>query len=296
MNLLMRYGLNTFLYASPFTDAKAPALLRKFARWGFDTAEVAIEDPKHVNPRRLREVADKAGIKIGSVCAALGPGRDLRGTPAEQRTSMLYLTALVDHAAELGASHLIGPLYSVVGRAEAYDAKTKAAHWKSVVRNLRELADHAEARGVTLAIEPLNRFETDFLNTVEQGIALVRDIESPAAGLLLDTFHMNIEEKDQADAIRRAGRHLVHFHACGTGRGVPGDDHLDWPAIVAALRAIRYDGDVVIESFTPDVEVIAKAAAIWRSIVPHKDDIPKRGLAHLRKVFGKGTKRPSSRS
>ena len=124
----------------------------------------------------------------------------------------------------------------------------------------------------------------------------MRDIESPAAGMLLDTFHMNIEEKDQADAIRRAGRHLVHFHACGTDRGVPGDDHLDWPAIVAALRAIRYDGDVVIESFTPDVEVIAKAAAIWRSIVPHKDDIPKRGLAHLRKVFGKGTKRPSRRS
>jgi D-psicose/D-tagatose/L-ribulose 3-epimerase len=292
----MRFGLNTFLYASPFTDAKAAPLLRKFARWGFETVEVAIEDPKHIHPARLRDAADKAGIAVGSVCAALGPGRDLRGTAAEQRTAMVYLSKLIDQAAELGARNVIGPLYSVVGRAEAHDARTKAAHWKSVVRNLRVLADHAEARGVTLAIEPLNRFETDFLNTVDQGLALIRDIESPAAGLLLDTFHMNIEEKDQADAIRRAGRHIAHFHACGTDRGVPGDDHLDWPSITAALRAARYDGDVVIESFTPDVEVIARAAAIWRTIVPHKDDIPVRGLAHLRKVFGRGTRRPSRRS
>ena len=292
----MRLGLNTFLYASPFTDRQAPTLLRRFAKWGFDTVEVAIEDPAHVHPARLREAADKAGITVGTVCAALGPGRDLRGTSAEQRASMRYLSALVDQAADLGARAVIGPLYSVVGRAEAHDARTKAAHWKSVVRNLRELADHAEARGVMLAIEPLNRFETDFLNTVDQGLELVRDIESPAAGLLLDTFHMNIEEKDPADAIRRAGRHLAHFHACGTDRGVPGDDHLDWKSIAAALRAAQYDGDVVIESFTPDVEVIARAAAIWRTIVPRKDDIPVRGLAHLRKVLGCGTRRARRRS
>jgi len=292
----MRLGLNSFLYASPFTDAQAGPLLRKAAAWGFDTLEVAIEDPAHIHPARLRAAADKAGVAIGSVCAALGPGRDLRGTAAEQRTAMVYLSKLVDQAAELGARTVIGPLYSVVGRAEAYDARTKAVHWKTVVRHLRALADHAEARGVVLAIEPLNRFETDFLNTVEQGLALVREIESPAAGLLLDTFHMNIEEKDPADAIRRAGRHLAHFHACGTDRGVPGDDQLDWKSIAVALRAVRYEGDVVIESFTPDVAVIARAAAIWRTIVPRKDDIPVRGLAHLRKVLGRGTRRAARRS
>ncbi len=292
----MRLGLNSFLYASPFTDTQAGPLLRKAAAWGFDTLEVAIEDPAHVTPARLRAQADKAGIAIGSVCAALGPGRDLRGTATEQRTAMRYLSALINQAAKLGARTVIGPLYSAVGRAEAYDARTRAAQWKTVVGHLRELADHAEARGVVLAIEPLNRFETDFLNTVDQGLALVREIESPAAGLLLDTFHMNIEEKDPAAAIRRAGRHLAHFHACGTDRGVPGDDQLDWKAIAAALRGVGYEGDVVIESFTPDVEVIARAAAIWRAIVPRKDDIPVRGLAHLRKVLGQGTRRAKRRS
>ena len=78
---------------------------------------------------------------------------------------------------------------------------------------------------------------------------------------------MNIEEKNQAAAIRKAGKYLGHFHACGSDRGTPGGDHINWPPIVQALKDIRYDGDVTIESFTTDVKVIARAAAIWRQFV-----------------------------
>jgi D-psicose/D-tagatose/L-ribulose 3-epimerase len=103
--------------------------------------------------------------------------------------------------------------------------------------------------------------------------------------LHLDTFHMNIEEKNQAAAIRKAGKLLGHFHACGSDRGTPGGDHIDWPNIVKALKAIGYQGDVVIESFTTDVKVIARAAAIWRKIEPKRDDIAVNGLKFLRKAF-----------
>ena len=154
-----------------------------------------------------------------------------------------------------------------------------------MVKNLKELAAYARAKGVTICIEPLNRFETDFLNTCDQGLRLVRAVKSPAVKLHLDTFHMNIEEKDQAAAIRKAGKLLGHFHACGSDRGTPGGDHIAWPSIVKALKAVGYKGDVVIESFTTDVKVIARAAAIWRRIEPRRNDIAVKGLAFLRKAF-----------
>jgi D-psicose/D-tagatose/L-ribulose 3-epimerase len=105
--------------------------------------------------------------------------------------------------------------------------------------------------------------------------------------LHLDTFHMNIEEKNQAAAILKAGKHLGHFHACGTDRGTPGGDSLDWKPIVAALKKIGYKQDVVIESFTTDVKVIARAAAIWRAMEPRRDDIAVKGLKNLNRFFGK---------
>jgi D-psicose/D-tagatose/L-ribulose 3-epimerase len=96
---------------------------------------------------------------------------------------------------------------------------------------------------------------------------------------------MNIEEKNQAAAIRKAGKHLAHFHACGSDRGTPGGDHIEWKPIVKALKAIGYKGDVVIESFTTDVKVIARAAAIWRKMEPTRNEIATKGLANLRRFL-----------
>jgi D-psicose/D-tagatose/L-ribulose 3-epimerase len=115
---------------------------------------------------------------------------------------------------------------------------------------------------------------------------MIKDVGSPALKLHLDTFHMNIEEKDQGKAIRKAGQLLGHFHACGSDRGTPGHDHIDWKPIAAALRAIKYKGDVVIESFTTDVKVIARAAAIWRRIEPTRDEIAVKGIRFLKKTLG----------
>src|SRR5438034_3752974 len=155
-----------------------------------------------------------------------------------------------------------------------------------VVKNVQDLARYAEARGRQICIEPLNRFETDFLNTCDKGLKLIKAVGSKAVKLHLDTFHMNIEEKNQAAAIVKAGKQLAHFHACGSDRGTPGGDHIEWKPIVNALKKIGYNGDVVIESFTTDVKVIARAAAIWRKMEPKRDDIAVNGLANMRKFFG----------
>jgi len=114
---------------------------------------------------------------------------------------------------------------------------------------------------------------------------MIKDVGSKGLKLHLDTFHMNIEEKDQGTALRKAGKVLGHFHACGSDRGTPGNDHIDWKSIARALKNIRYQGDVVIESFTTDVKVIARAAAIWRRIEPTRNEIAVKGLKFLRKTL-----------
>ncbi len=282
----MRFGINTFLYTSPFTT-ESVKLFPKFKKWGFETIEIPVEAPEHIDPVKVKAAADKAGLAIGSICACMGPGRDFRGTAEEQATAMTYCKALVDQAAIMGCPRLIGPIYSVVGKADAVEPEQQKVEFALVVKNLKVLASFAATRDITLCIEPLNRFETDFLNTTDKGLALIKAVGAKNVVLHLDTFHMNIEEKTQAAAIIKAGKTLGHFHACGSDRGTPGGDHIDWKPIVAALKKIGYQGDVVIESFTTDVKVIARAAAIWRKIEPKRDDIAVKGLANLKRLFGK---------
>ncbi len=282
----MKFGINTFLFTSPFTNASTK-LFPKFKKWGFDTVEIAIEDPSHIDPAHVKRELDRNGLVCGSVCAAMGADRDLRGDAKSQKTGLAYMTALLDQMVVLGCPSLIGPVYSAVGRADAVPADEYKKQWATVVKNLKTLCKYAEKRGRQVCLEPLNRFETDFINTCDQGLKMIKDVGSPALKLHLDTFHMNIEEKNQAAAIRKAGKHLAHFHACGSDRGTPVNDHIDWKPIAKALKDIRYDGDVVIESFTTDVKVIAKAAAIWRRMEPTRDEIAVKGLRNLHRVLGK---------
>ena len=280
----MRFGINTFLFTSPFTN-KSTALFPQFKKWGFQSIEIPIEDPSHIDPAHVRAELDKHGLVCGSVCAVLGPDRDLRDTPEQQKTAFDYMVKVLDQMIVLGCPSMIGPVYSSVGRADAVPPKEYKQQWKTVVGHLKKLSLEAQNRGLQICLEPLNRFETDFINTVDQGLKLIADVGSPALTLHLDTFHMNIEEKNQARAIRKAGSHLGHFHACGSDRGTPGNDHIDWKQIAAALKAVRYKGDVVIESFTTDVKVIARAASIWREIEPSRDDIAVKGLKFLKKTL-----------
>jgi D-psicose/D-tagatose/L-ribulose 3-epimerase len=280
----MRFGINTFLFTSPFTN-ESTALFPQFKKWGFDTIEIPIEDPSHIDPARVKAELDKNGLVCGSVCACMGPDRDLRGDEASQKTGMEYLLKLLDQMVVLGCPSLIGPVYSAVGRADAVPEKEYKQQWKTVTKHLKALSKAAAKRGVQICLEPLNRFETDFINTCDQGLKMIADVGSPALKLHLDTFHMNIEEKNQAAAIRKAGKLLGHFHACGSDRGTPGNDHIDWAPIAAALKSIGYQGDVVIESFTTDVKVIARAAAIWRQMEPTRDEIAVKGLKFLKKTL-----------
>ena len=281
----MKFGINTFLFASPFKNEHT-SFFDDFKEWGFDSVEVVVEEDGDSDPSFVKDELDKRGLTCASMCGAFGPGRDLRGTPSEQRDTIDYIKRRIDMMEVLDTEYFVGPIYSAVGRTELCTESERKEHWQAVVKNLQELGHYAAERGKKLGVEPLNRFETDFLNSCEQGMRLVEDVGNPAVRLHLDTFHMNIEEKDPVAAVRQAGDLLGHFHACGTDRGTPGNDHMDWAGIGQALKDIGYDGQVVIESFTEDVKVIARAASIWRKFEPDKRDIARDGVQFLRKTFG----------
>lgn len=283
-NLAMRIGVNTFLFTSPFNN-ESTRLFKQIKRWGFDTVELPIEDPAHIDPAHVKRELDKADLACGSICACMARDRDLRGTLRQQKIGLDYLKRLLDQMVVLDCPSLIGPVYSATGRADAVPRVEYQRQWKTVVRHLKTLSDHGAARGQQICLEPLNRFETDFINTCDQALRMVNDVGSPALKVQLDTFHMNIEEKNQAEAIRKAGKLLGHLHACGCDRGTPGNDHIDWRGIAQALRDIGYQGDVVIEGFGMHVKLIARAAAIWRQIEPSHQEIATKGLKFLQRIL-----------
>ena len=200
----MQYGMNTLLFACPFTNESTP-LFAQLKAWGFDSVEIGLVDPGDIDPQHVRRELDQHELKCSAICAIMTADRDLRGNDQQQQTGVEYLETVMEQMQVLACPKIVGPLYSAVGRTEAYEANEQQEQWKCVAGHLQKLAEKAEANQQTLCVEPLNRFETDMVNTAEQGLEMLRHIDRPAMKLHLDTFHMNIEEKFLPEAIRRAG-------------------------------------------------------------------------------------------
>jgi D-psicose/D-tagatose/L-ribulose 3-epimerase len=256
-------------------------LAERVRRLGFDVLEVCIEDPDLVTSGALAAARERTGVMF-SVCGAFGPDRDLAHADAGPReNAAAYLDRLVGLAAAAGSPHVCGPMYSAVGKEPASDSSERELQWDRARAGLAAAAERAAAQGVRLAVEPLNRYETDLVNTVQQGLALCESTGAGNVGLLLDTYHLNIEEKSVGGAIRAAGDRLFHFHACENDRGTPGTGRVPWAETFEALREIGYSGQVVIESFTPAVKEIARAVSLWRPLDAEGDALASAGLRFL---------------
>jgi len=259
-------------------------LMRKVADLGFDGAEIPIFDPGDVDVKATKSALKSAGIEC-TCCAILGEDRDLiSDDPAIRENAKRYMKECIRISAALDSPIFCGPLYSAVGKLVGR-ARTKE-EWDLAVAGLKEVAKTAGENGVTLAVEPLNRFETYFINIAEDAVKLARDVDHPNFKVHLDTFHMNIEEKNLYRAIKITGEHLAHVHCCENDRGTPGSGNVDWDGVFKALHELKYDGWLVIESFVPAIEAIAKAAAIWRELDPGGSDaIGRNGLRFLKSHF-----------
>ena len=279
----MKFGLNALLYTAEFSNDTLD-LIPKTAEFGYDGIELPFFDLSTIDATATRRALEAAGIGATG-CAIMLPGTSLiSDDPAERKAGAERLGQCIELAAAIGADGVAGPLYAPVGQL-AGRGRTDD-EWSHGIEGLRAAAELAGEAGVALAIEPLNRFESYFLNTAADALALVQAVGHPSLGVQLDTFHANIEEKDTPAAIRALGPHLGHFHASENDRGTPGTGQVPWAEVFAALDQIAYDRWVVIETFARDIQDLCAAAAIWRDIYDSADGLATDGLAFLRRSAG----------
>ena len=275
-------GVSSWVWLSPFTDADAPSLVARAHEAGANVFEVAVEDVPSVSAPALLAAVKGNGMAI-SVCGAFGPSRDIASEDsAVRRTALTYIKQCVDLAHAVGSRNVAGPMYSAVGKARPLSPAARRDEFHRAADGLRSAADYAAPAGVCLAIEPLNRFETDMVNTAAKALEMCDLVDRDNVGLTLDTFHMNIEEKSLGDAIRAAGDRLLHVQVCENDRGTPGTGHVPWADIFGALGDIGYGGQIVIESFTSSVGEVAKAVSLWRPLDASGSELASKGIAFLR--------------
>lgn len=281
---MISIGISTFLWTSPFTT-KDLDLIKKAKTMGFDLVEIPIESENDIDYTKLKVAFSQENMK-SSISTVMSAKRDLAHEDKErQREGISYLNHCIDAAEKIGAPTVVGPLYAAVGRLwqATYDQRNREL--ERCASNLKIVAKRAEDKGIMLAIEPLNRFESSFVNITEQAIQLMDLVGSPNVKIMMDTFHANIEETDIAGAIELAGNDLVHIHANENDRGIPGNGHVPWEEIAFSLKKFNYNGALVIETFSTIVKEMARSAAIWRALAPSPDVLAVDGLKYLRQVF-----------
>jgi D-psicose/D-tagatose/L-ribulose 3-epimerase len=271
----MKYGVNTLLWTASF-DAGHLDLLPKIKAGGFDGVEISRFSFDNFPAAAIRRALEANQLEH-TFCSALTG--DLSLANGDDR-AVSFLKDAIHCARDLGASILAGPFCAPVGYLPG--RRRTSDEWKQVIDGLNALTPALDESGVTLAVEPLNRFETYFLNTMEDARALCDAVNHPGVGVLFDTFHANIEEKSIQSSLRSIGPHLKHVHACENDRGIPGSGHVAWGELRDELRARDYDGWVVIESFGFAIREIAAAACIWRDLASTPDAIAFDGLTFLR--------------
>ncbi len=275
----MKFGVNTMVWTTRVGKAQEP-LFERIREWGFDGVELFLSPEEPADVPAVKAVFDRLELER-TTCSVLPREANLIGSePATRARGVEFLKKCVERTAELGAQLICGPLYAglgvMTGRRRTPD------EWKWAVEGLQAAAEQGRECNVTLCLEPLNRFETYFLNTLEDAARLVQDVGAPNVKIHFDTFHANIEERHPANALRSVARDLGHVHISENDRGVPGTGHNDWAGILKTLKEIGYDGWLTIESFAQPEPDLAAAAAIWRDLAPSGDDLARSGLQFIK--------------
>ncbi|GAA4323162.1 sugar phosphate isomerase/epimerase [Mucilaginibacter gynuensis] len=252
---------------------------------GYDVVEIPVEDPALIDTALIKKALKENDLKA-VICGAFGPERDLtHDDTAYHQKAFNYIEACLEICNQLDVPFFAGPMYSAVGKARLASPEQRKIEWGRAVENLTVVCNMAKTRGLKLGIEPLNRFESDMINTAADALRLIGDINHPAANIALDGFHMSIEEPDVEAAIIAAGDKLIHLQVSENYRGTPGTGQTNWAAYKAGLQQIGYKGIISIESFTPEVKELAGAVCIWKPLAASQDEFANNGLRFLKEVF-----------
>jgi D-psicose/D-tagatose/L-ribulose 3-epimerase len=278
------FSVSTWLWTSPFTS-ETIALFPKIRAMGYQAVEIPVEYPEMIDPEIVKKALDDEGLQ-GIVCGAFGPSRDLtHEDPAVHQECFEYLRRCFELCNAFDAKFLAGPMYSAVGKARMVPPEQRRKEWQLAVSNLQKVCEMAAEHELSIALEPLNRFESDLVNTTEDVVRMVKDIDHPAARVMIDSFHMTIEERDLEEAILTAGDALIHVQVSENYRGTPGTGLTPWESFRSGLEKVNYKGAVSIESFTPEIKELAGAVCFWKNMAESQDAFAEDGLKFLKGLF-----------
>jgi D-psicose/D-tagatose/L-ribulose 3-epimerase len=274
----MKYGINLYLWADDMHDGLMP-VLEELKEIGYDGVEVPIFDLDQAKWKLWAKRLDDLGLERTANTVIAPEHNPLSADPAIREAAYQHMQAVVDCCAEVGSSILCGPHQVALGVFTGKGATEE--EWKRSIEHLRRVAEYAAGGDVVLAEEVVNRFELYHVNTLDQGIRLVDEVDHPNCRLHLDTFHAHIEEKNPAAAIRRAGNRIAHVHISENDRGVPGTGGVAWNATFSALRDIGYDEWLTVEAFGNFLPNLAAATKIWRPLFDSEEQLAAEAYAFL---------------
>jgi len=276
-----KYGLELLLWTGDFTKEDVPKISHA-GELGFDGVELHLGYPDHIPVEDVKNELDKNNMEINFAVTLTNETNPLSSDTGVRKKGVEFFKKCIDvaYAITKGGCGIGGVNYASWGYFTG-TARTEQ-EWEWAVLNFREAARYAKDKGITLCIEPVNRFETYFINTAEDGVRLCKDVGESNVKVHLDTYHMIREEKSFYNAIVDTGDYLGYFHACENERGIPGTGLVDWETVYRALKDIDYNGWITIESFVPDIEELARLCAIWRKLAPSADALAGEGLKNIK--------------
>lgn len=280
----MKTSMNLLLWTTHVTEEHFP-LLTKLKETGYDGVELPIFEGDAAHYRKIKTELDNAGLGcttvtvVGEDANPISPDANVRKAAVDRLKWAIEMTNTIGGETMCGPFH--SPLAVFSGQGPTEDEKQRAAD------TLRQAAEAAQSANVTLAIEYLNRFECYFLTTAADAKALVKRVDHPSFRTMFDTFHANIEEKKQGDAIRHVGDVLAHIHISENDRGTPGTGHVDWDEAFSAIKEVGYDGWLVIEAFGRALPDLAAATKVWRDLFPNAEEVYTNGLRFMREMWGR---------
>jgi D-psicose/D-tagatose/L-ribulose 3-epimerase len=279
----VRIGMHASLWAAAWTREAAELAIPEAAEHGLEIIEYPLLEPDKVDAPHSRKLFEKYGIEpTASLCL---PEDKMAQTHPEGAEA--FLIKALDKAHEMGTAYLGGVTYSALGfRSGKPPSK---AEYDNMAKALRPAARHAKKLGITLGIEPCNRYETHLLNTSTQSLQFLDLLNEPNVTIHLDTYHMNIEEKGIGAGFRAAGDKCAYVHLSESDRGVPGTGTIDWDDVFRTLANINFKGRLVVESFVTLPAEIAAALSVWRPVARDRQEVLEKGVPFLKglaKVHG----------
>ncbi len=278
-----KFGVDSFIWSENFSE-KDLWIIPKAKELGFETIDIAIAHPETFPTEKVKKEASGAGIEVVTTTTLNESTNLISPDPGIRKKGVDMLKLLVDINYELGSNILGGVNYAgwgcLTGKPRTED------EWNWSVESMRVAASYAKENGaLTIACEPVNRFETHFLNIAEDAVRYCKDVGTGNMGVHLDCFHMIREEMSFKGAVETCGReYLGYVHVCESNRGIPGTGLVPWKEFFTAIKSIGYTGPMVIESFDPSFEELNRLCAIWRKFADSGEELAVQGLKNLTRI------------